>query len=84
MKNGPREIVIPEQRYLTCGTCTFYNYSMIKSGQNPTYRANCCHPEVFTSLQSFHVGNLSGSSKTPDWCPFLTSTRRKVLTEKNK
>lgn len=89
MKEGPNEIVIPEKRFLSCGACIYYAISMVKSGNNPIYRENCSHPEVYIpSLQSFHEGNLrrnlSGYTQTPDWCPFLTSNRRKVLTEKNK
>lgn len=85
---GPQEIIIPEQRYVTCGRCKHYDHSMIQSGNNPVYSHSCKHPEISSVFKllvfsgNLHP-NMSGIVETPDWCPYYGSNTRKVLIEKN-
>ena len=73
---GPKEIIIPEQRYVSCSRCKYYNQSMVKSGNHPIYSYNCNHPAIEQERLIF-TGNLhknvAGVVETPDWCPYLKS-----------
>ena len=83
---GPKEVVIPEQRYYTCLNCKFYDYKMIKSGGSfgdtyiPLYSHTCQAlditgkpvSEIEISLYRFE---LEGDT-TPDCCPYLKAQKR--------
>ena len=72
LKEGPRLLVIPEQRYYSCWGCRYYKNQMIKSGMNPTYGESCT---LMTDASTRMYSTIDGG-KTPDNCPFLTSTKR--------
>jgi len=77
---GPQEIIIPaqkERRYMSCGTCKYYSYQMLQSGQNPVYKVVCEHPEIMYDFKDKYLGET-----TPDWCPYYGSNTRRVLIEK--
>lgn len=78
---GPRQVIIPEQRFLSCRECNFYNHTMLKSGFNPVYGHFCSNqniPEEHKRLSMLNwYGNLM-DDKTPEWCPFLI---KKVVVE---
>lgn len=73
-KEGPSELVIPEQRFLSCGMCKYHANTLVKSGMNPVRKDNCNHPDSESS-GGFYYGNLQrnpfGVIETPSWCPFL-------------
>jgi len=73
MQQGPKEVVIPEQRILTCTGCEFYTHRMVKSGHNPIYADHCNH-DIASFKNTFICGNLSlDKNKLPipgDWCVF--------------
>lgn len=73
-QEGPKEIIIPEQRFLSCYGCKFHSHEMTQSGRNPIYADNCNHDDFPLSKTTFH-GNLSkdtdGHIKTPSICPFV-------------
>jgi hypothetical protein len=72
-QKGPKEIVIPEQRFLSCYGCEFHKVELIKSGKNPVRADNCTHPE-FPIKSNTLSGNLTRSKddhiETPSGCPF--------------
>jgi hypothetical protein len=72
LKEGPRLVVIPEQRYYSCWGCKHYSNQMIESGMNPTYRESCT---LMVNASTRMYSDIDGG-KTPDNCPFLTSTKR--------
>ena len=82
-QEGPKEIVIPEQRFLSCYGCDFHKSQLVRSGRDPEYAHNCTHPEfkgVKPSFNRVFSGNLSkdidGHIKTPvGYCPFLKNER---------
>lgn len=73
---GPTQIVIPEQKYLSCQGCEFFSYMMLKSGFNPIYAHFCENPDIPKPIIRMSplpkTGNLV-DDKTPEWCPFLTN-----------
>ncbi len=72
LKQGPRLLVIPEQRYYSCLGCKYYNNRMMESGINPVYKESCT---LMASAITKMYTRIDGG-KTPDNCPFLTSTKR--------
>jgi hypothetical protein len=75
---GPKEVIIPEQKFLSCQSCDHYHHTMVKSGMHPIYKSDCRHPELPEKnlVFNFEHGNLSGTNisgmvETPKWCPFL-------------
>jgi len=83
LREGPREVIIPEIKYLSCSGCKYLEHRMAKSGHDPIYVDNCIHPESEKS-GTFFRGNLNrgiiiNGIDTPEWCPFL-----KNKTEKNE
>ncbi|MBC7088697.1 MAG: hypothetical protein H5T96_09585 [Tissierellales bacterium] len=77
LKEGPTEVVIPEQRYNSCRECRWYDYMMVKSGFHPEYRHNCNYPNInkLINYGGFYGGNLQ-DNKTPDWCPILNKDEK--------
>lgn len=71
-QEGPKEIVIPEQRFLSCYGCDFHKTQLVVSGKNPKRADNCNHPEF--PMPIGFLGNLSKDKddhvKTPIHCPF--------------
>lgn len=86
--NGPREVVIPEQRYMSCGGCKYYNHKMVRSGLQPEFVTFCNHPSFEEYANFFQkVRELSSpfqEMRTPEWCPFIVAPPRIVLIEKYK
>lgn len=71
---GPTQIVIPEQKYLSCRDCDYYSHVMLKSGFNPIYGEFCSNPDIPEEHRRLSPLNWSGNlmdDKTPDWCPLL-------------
>lgn len=77
-QQGPKKIVIPEQRFYSCYGCDFHQNKLVVSGRNPKRADNCTHPE-FPIKPNEIVGNLSRDKddhvKTPSNCPFIKSTK---------
>lgn len=74
-REGPKEVVIPEQRFLSCWGCVHYDHRMLKSGFNPIYADICEHPDLEPHMKYYMLeGNLT-SNKTPEWCPCLIKTK---------
>lgn len=72
--SGPTKVVIPEQRFLSCRECDFYNYTMLKSGLSPIYGHFCSNPDIPEDKKRLSPLNWNGNlmdDKTPEWCPFL-------------
>jgi hypothetical protein len=67
---GPKETIIPEQRFYSCSGCQYYSRSMVKSGMHPIYKSTCSHLSIDIFLNMFHV------PETPDGCLFLQSKIR--------
>lgn len=67
---GPKEVVIPEQRYLSCHGCKFYEDRMIVSGLNPIYGDYCNNPHIPEANKIRIVANLPNGYRTPNWCPY--------------
>jgi hypothetical protein len=69
---GPTNVVIPRQEYLSCRGCKHYEYAMRQSGRNPVYGHDCKHPKVKKDILKCvnPQGNLL-SNRTPDWCPCI-------------
>lgn len=81
--NGPTQVIIPEQRYLSCRECDFYSHVMLKSGLNPIYGEFCSNPDLPEEKKRLSPLNWSGnliSDRTPEWCPILV--KRKEEAEK--
>ena len=70
---GPKQIVIPEQKFLSCSKCKYFERKLMKSGKHPHFRINCNHTDA--QLPGLFCGNLTentvGVVETPNWCPFL-------------
>ena len=83
---GPKEVVIPEQRYYTCLNCKFYEFKMISSGgsfggtQMPLYSYTCQALDITGKPVSEMENSLYGfqldGEKTPDCCPYLKAQKR--------
>lgn len=69
---GPKEVVIPEQRYLSCDGCKFYEDKLIVSGHNPKFGYFCYNPCI-PEENKLGYGNLHDGDRTPNWCPYLTN-----------
>lgn len=71
-QEGPKEIVIPQQRFLSCYGCDFHKSKLWVSGRNPKYVHNCEHPDFW--IKPSQLGNLHPDDddqiKTPIDCPF--------------
>lgn len=67
---GPKETIIPEQRFYSCSGCEHYDRRMVKSGMNPIYSSKCNLLNVDIWI------NMSHSPETPIECPFLQATKR--------
>lgn len=75
---GPKEVVIPEQRFYSCIGCKYYESQMVKSGDRPLFSHTCKALDI--------AGNPSSENtilcyelydeKTPDFCPYLKSQKR--------
>jgi len=69
---GPREIIIPEQRYKSCSGCKYYEYKLLKSGMDPVYHSVCNHPEIAEkNIGAKRISDYKNPVETPEWCPFL-------------
>lgn len=72
-QEGPKEITIPEQSFLSCYGCDFHKSQLMVSGRNPKRSHNCEHPE-FPERKTRYMGNLheneDGHVITPSDCPF--------------
>lgn len=72
-QQGPKEIVIPAQRFMSCYGCEFHTHSMVHSGRDPKYADNCTHPNF--GRPASWMGNLhkdpDGHLITPPNCPFI-------------
>jgi hypothetical protein len=81
-QEGPKEIVIPEQKFLSCYGCDFHKSQLVKSGRDPEYSHNCTHPKFPTppSHNRIFSGNLKqnedGHIVTPRDCPFIPKEER--------
>jgi hypothetical protein len=73
-QTGPKEIIIPEQKFLSCYGCEFHKVELVASGRNPIRADNCTHPK-FPLTSNRLTGNLSRDNddqvKTPKMCPFI-------------
>lgn len=83
---GPKETVIPEQRFYSCFRCKFYDHHMVRSGQYPVYESVCkkltaMGEEIKESDVIFHHYQLM-DGKTPDCCPYLKSIIREDKIDK--
>lgn len=78
-QEGPKEIVIPEQRFLSCYGCDYHKSTLVKSGRDPQRAHNCEHPE-FPQRASRFLGNLhensDGHVEPPIDCPFRKKEQR--------
>jgi len=75
-EEGPQQIIIPEQKFMSCSRCKYFSNDLLKSGKNPKYKSNCNHPSIAEnkSLNLFCGNlheNLNRIVETPTWCPFL-------------
>ena len=82
---GPKEVVIPEQRFYSCAGCKFYDHFMVQSGQRPIYdtvcrKLNSRGEEVKDGelcLVNYNLGyDLGYDLRTPLCCPYLKSAKR--------
>jgi len=78
---GPKEVVIPEQRFYSCFSCKFYDHFMVQSGQNPIYdtvcrKLNSIGEELEDGELCLTNYNLNCNEKTPDCCPYLKANKR--------
>lgn len=73
---GPKEVVIPEQRYLSCHGCKFYAYRMLISGLDPKYGNSCENPHIPDMHRLNVPTNLRNGDKTPYWCPYLNTEEK--------
>lgn len=73
-QEGPKEIIIPEQRFMSCYGCEYHSHRMVMSGRDPKYADDCNHPKFPIPIGVMR-GNLSkdidGHIKTPRMCPFV-------------
>ena len=73
-REGPSEIIIPEQRYMSCGGCKYFTYDLVKSGHHPIHAHNCTH-ESAPPKGGFYGGNLTegiyNEVHPGSWCPFV-------------
>lgn len=83
-QEGPKEEVVPEQRYMSCSGCKFLDHHMTRSGMDPIYANNCKHPKLPLDHQvsslSMHgnLPNRRGQIHTPEWCPVRVERRAKI------
>ena len=79
---GPKQVVIPEQRFYSCWSCKFYSHQMVKSGQHPIYESTC---EAMDSTGKAIVEEPNvivlfkyklNDTRTPDCCPYLKPKQR--------
>lgn len=78
---GPKEVVIPEQRFYSCAGCKFYDHFMVQSGQRPIYdtvcrKLNSRGEEVKDGELCLVNYNLGYDLRTPLCCPYLKSAKR--------
>lgn len=76
---GPREVVIPEQRFYSCMGCKYYSHTMVRSGMHPIYSTTCKKLDTFgkeVSEDDIVLENYRIGERTPDCCPFLKSVKR--------
>lgn len=73
-QQGPKEIVIPEQKFLSCYGCDYHKSELVASGKNPKRADNCTHPKFPLPVGRI-TGNLSRDKydhiNTPSLCPFI-------------
>lgn len=79
-QEGPKEIVIPEQRFMSCYGCNFFKQQLVVSGRNPEYCANCHHPEFKGAKANNFHGNLTRGKDDHiiaprGLCPFIKVER---------
>ncbi len=81
-KEGPTEMVIPEQKFYSCFTCKNYSHKMIKSGMFPIYETTCSILDwngdvIKDDPNTFIINHYQlNDGKTPDCCPFIKSINR--------
>lgn len=78
-QEGPKEIVIPEQRFMSCHGCDFHTNRLFQSGRNPVYHDNCNHPDFPRKPRALSGNlhkNIDGHLQTPIDCPFRKKEQR--------
>lgn len=74
-QEGPREVIIPEQKIISCSGCIHFSRNMVKSGFNPIYESKC-------NILSPPFGRRINEHPflryfvVDDECPFLKSFKR--------
>lgn len=75
---GPSELVVPAQRYMSCKGCKYLKSQMIRSGRNPEHKNKClCPPNDKEYSVLYGPGKEIPKSydgyriETPEWCPIL-------------
>jgi len=70
----------PIESFLTCMGCKHHKNTMMKSGRDPVYADNCCHPDEDSLGGGFMQGNLqrnyNNHLETPEWCPCLLENKK--------
>lgn len=65
---GPSEVIIPEQRYISCYGCKWYDRRLYRSGKNPLYKQTCTNKD--RPIYAEEIGGIR-MAETPDWCPII-------------
>ena len=85
---GPKQVIIPEQRFYSCWGCKFYSLQMVRSGNHPVYESNCnamdsTGKEIVEDPNVIHLFRYRlNDDKTPDCCPYLKSKQREDKIDK--
>lgn len=69
-QEGPKEVIVPEQRYMSCCGCVYYKRQMMKSGMNPVYESRCMHMD--RGAYGKKLSDWMGRMETPPDCPVIT------------
>ena len=85
---GPKEIIIPEQKFYSCRGCEWYSHHMIKSGFNSTYRDVCTFKKEedsfdFLGLSGPQISMWYGIPITPEDCPLYYKIREDKINKIN-
>lgn len=72
-QDGPKEIVIPEQRFMSCYGCRWHHSELVKSGKNPIRKDVCTHEDMQVRGLS---RDILGHIATPTHCPFRKNEPR--------
>ena len=66
-KVGPTLYRLPRLDQYECDGCVHYKRTIVRTGRQPVYSAECLHRDVRDRLDMPRI--IPGDGPTPVWCP---------------